>query len=99
MAKTSARSNGRLQFFQPGELPLVILELVREEPRHGYELMNELDRLFGPTYRASAGSVYPALTALVDERLLIEDRDGPRRRYRSSAAGATALPKRKRLLA
>lgn len=77
----------------------MLLELVRTRPRHGYELMSELDRLFGPTYRASAGSVYPALTALVEEGLLIEEHDGTRRRYRCASTGAAALAKRKPALA
>src|SRR5438552_8878263 len=98
---SSKRSRGtnRRQFFQPGELPLILLELVKNQPRHGYELMSELDRLFGPHYRASAGSVYPALTALVEEGLLLEEQDGPRRRFRSSASGRAALAKRKAALA
>jgi DNA-binding PadR family transcriptional regulator len=61
--------------------------------------MSELDRLFGPAYRASPGSVYPALTALVEEELILEERDGPRRRYRCSPTGRAALAKRKAALA
>jgi len=94
-----SKRSSRVQLFQPGELPLVLLELVHGRPRHGYELMNELDRLFGPRYRASAGSVYPALTALVEEGLILEDADGPRRRYRCSATGRAALEKRRAVLA
>src|SRR3954463_13797486 len=100
MASTKrANRPGRRQFFQPGELPLILLELLRARARHGYELMNELDRLFAPIYRASAGSVYPALTALVEEGLVVEESDGPRRRYRCSATGRAALEKRKAVLA
>src|SRR4051794_14633552 len=96
-----ANRPGRRQFFQPGELPLILLELLRARARHGYELMSELDRLFGPEYRASAGSVYPALTALLEEGLILEERDhgGPRRRYRCSATGRAALAKRRAALA
>ena len=97
--RRSKQSARRVQLFQPGELPLVLLELVHSRPRHGYELMNELDRLFGPVYRASAGSVYPALTALVEEGLILEDAQGPRRRYRCSATGRAALEKRRAALA
>jgi DNA-binding PadR family transcriptional regulator len=95
----SSQRSRRVQFFQPGELPLVLLELVHSRPRHGYELMNELDRLFGPAYRASAGSVYPALTALVEEGLIVEDAAGLRRRYRCSSTGRAALEKRRAALA
>ena len=58
------------RFFKHGELPLVVLAMLADRPMHGYELMSELSRLFGPQYRPSPGSVYPALEALEVERLL-----------------------------
>src|SRR5258705_10690739 len=91
---SSKRPSQRFQFFQPGELPLVLLELVKSQPRHGYELMSELDRLFGPDYRASAGSVNPALTALVEQGKILDDRDGPSLPYRGSASGKAAMAQR-----
>ncbi|EUA73856.1 hypothetical protein I540_0264 [Mycobacteroides abscessus subsp. bolletii 1513] len=36
------------RFFRHGELPLVLLALLAQRPMHGYELMSELSRLFGP---------------------------------------------------
>lgn len=57
------------RFFRYGELPLVLLSLVAQEPMSGYELMTELGRLF-PSYRPSPGSVYPALEALGAEGLV-----------------------------
>lgn len=60
----------RVQFFMPGELPLVVMALLDLRPMNGSELMTDLERLFGPRYRASPGSVYPALNALEDEALI-----------------------------
>lgn len=87
------------RFFRHGELPLVLLALLSERPRHGYEIMAALTRLFGPQYRASPGSVYPAVEALEAEGLIEgEMRDG-KKVYRSSPAGEEALEARAELLA
>lgn len=62
------------RFFRYGELPLVLLALLDRRVMGGYELMRELRLRFGPEYRASPGSVYPALEAL-DAEGLVEARD------------------------
>lgn len=50
--------------FGPGDLRLVLLALIEEKPRHGYELIKELEQKFGGGYAPSPGSVYPTLTLL-----------------------------------
>lgn len=50
--------------FGPGDLRLVLLVLIAEQPRHGYELIKELEQRFGGGYAPSPGSVYPTLTLL-----------------------------------
>jgi DNA-binding PadR family transcriptional regulator len=89
------------RFFRHGELPLVLLALLAERPRHGYELMAELGRRFAPRYRASPGSIYPALEALESEGLIEQDRPhgGSKTVYRSTDAGDQALEARGELLA
>jgi DNA-binding PadR family transcriptional regulator len=77
----------------------VILGLLRLRPMHGYELMGELERLFGPGYRPSAGTIYPAVESLEAEKL-IEGRDQHTRRvYRLTRAGRSALEQRASTLA
>jgi DNA-binding PadR family transcriptional regulator len=82
------------RFFRHGELPLAVLALLAERPMHGYELMSELSRLFGPRYRASPGSVYPALEALEAEQLLSGEVDAGRTIYQTTPAGVEALETR-----
>ena len=89
----------RNQFFAPGELPLVLLALMASRPRHGYELMAELDRLFGPGYSSSPGSVYPAVAALAEEGLIARSTSGTPKTYRLTAAGRMALSRRRAALA
>ena len=55
---------GRGRFFGPGDLRLVLLALIQEKPRHGYELIKDLEAKFGGAYAPSPGSIYPTLTLL-----------------------------------
>jgi DNA-binding PadR family transcriptional regulator len=82
------------RFFRHGELPLVVLAMLAERPMHGYELMSELSRLFGPRYRPSPGSVYPALEALEAEQLLSGKADSGRTIYKATADGVRTLETR-----
>jgi DNA-binding PadR family transcriptional regulator len=83
------------RFFRHGELHLVILVLLSGRALHGYELMGELGHHFGPAYRASPGSVYPAVKALTAEGLLAPEQDGDRTRYRTTRAGEEAVAARR----
>ncbi len=57
----------RTQMFESGEMKFVILRLLREKPRHGYEVMKALEEKFRGHYTPSAGTVYPTLQMLEDE--------------------------------
>ncbi|MGH2960119.1 MAG: PadR family transcriptional regulator [Solirubrobacterales bacterium] len=87
------------RFFRHGELPLVLLSLVATTPRHGYEIMAELTRLFGPGYKASPGSIYPAIEALEVEALISGVEESGRIVYSITTAGLRALDDRAELLA
>jgi DNA-binding PadR family transcriptional regulator len=56
---------GRLgRFFDHGDLRYVLLGLIAERPRHGYELIKAIEERFGGLYSPSPGVVYPTLTLL-----------------------------------
>src|SRR5438876_1441522 len=58
---------GRMgRIFEQGDLKYVILRLLEEKPRHGYEIIKELEDRFGGAYSPSPGTVYPTLTLLED---------------------------------
>jgi DNA-binding PadR family transcriptional regulator len=60
-----------------GDVRAAILLLLDEEPRNGYQIMQELEERSGGSWRPSPGSVYPALQLLADEGLIRgESRDG-----------------------
>jgi DNA-binding PadR family transcriptional regulator len=56
------RRSGRL--FDHGELRLVVLALISERPRHGYEIIKEIEDRVAGTYSPSPGVIYPTLTML-----------------------------------
>jgi DNA-binding PadR family transcriptional regulator len=53
--------------FESGEVKFVILRLLKEKPRHGYEIIKALEEKMGGYYTPSAGTVYPTLQLLEDE--------------------------------
>src|SRR6266446_8153433 len=57
---------GGARMFDQGHLKFVILNLLAEKPRHGYEIIKEIEDRFGGMYSPSPGTVYPTLTMLED---------------------------------
>ncbi len=78
--------------FGPGDLRLVLLRLIADEPRHGYDLIKAIEGVFGGAYAPSPGVVYPTLSMLADEGL-IEGRDdeGGKRVFSITDAGRAWL--------
>ena len=56
--------SGLGRFFAHGDLRLVILQLIAEKPRHGYEIIKAIEEQVGGAYSPSPGVVYPTLTLL-----------------------------------
>lgn len=54
------------RYFGRGDLRLVLLSLIAEKPRHGYDLILSIAESTGGVYRPSPGVVYPTLTLLED---------------------------------
>jgi DNA-binding PadR family transcriptional regulator len=57
----------RNQMFESGEVKYVILRLLKEKPRHGYEIIRALEEKMAGCYTPSAGTVYPTLQLLEDQ--------------------------------
>jgi DNA-binding PadR family transcriptional regulator len=73
-------------------LKILVLHLLKEEPRHGYDLIKAIEALSAGLYAPSPGMIYPMLSMLADEGLISEvaGEEG-RRRYAITDAGRTAL--------
>jgi DNA-binding PadR family transcriptional regulator len=78
--------------FDRAELRLVLLKLIAEQPRHGYDLIKAMEELSGGHYSPSPGVVYPALAMLADEGLIAEQgSEDQRRQFAVSPAGEAVL--------
>jgi DNA-binding PadR family transcriptional regulator len=67
------------------------LSLLSERPKHGYELMKELEGRSGGSYRVSAGTMYPTLQQLEDEGMVTSAQDGGKRVYQLTELGTQEL--------
>lgn len=77
-----------------GDIKFALLELLAERPRHGYELIKELEQRYGGFYRPSPGTVYPTLQLLEEEgHLTVIEQDG-KRVYTVTESGHALLAER-----
>ncbi len=86
----------RRRVFDSGELRLVLLKLIADQPRHGYELIRAIEDLTGGVYVPSPGMVYPTLTLLQDMGQIEEaTAEGSRRPFAVTAEGAAQLAEKR----
>jgi DNA-binding PadR family transcriptional regulator len=74
-----------------GLIQLAILQLLKEEPRHGYEIMKQLEVRSGGHYTPSAGTIYPALQDLLEKSLIHIKEDLERKVYSLNSEGMKFL--------
>jgi DNA-binding PadR family transcriptional regulator len=82
--------------FEGGELRLVMLLLLESEPRHGYDIIREIEARTGGVYAPSPGIVYPTLT-LLEELGQVEGRarEGAKKLYAITKAGLAYLAEKR----
>ena len=91
------RGRGRRarRMFEGGELRLVLLKLIADEPRHGYDLIRAIEELTGGEYAPSPGVVYPTLTLLQDMGQVEEAAgEGARKPFQITDEGTAHLAER-----
>jgi len=90
------RHGGRSRrMFDGGELRLVLLKLIEEQPRHGYDLIRDIEERTSGAYAPSPGVVYPTLTMLEDMGLIEEQKaEGAKKLYAITNAGQAHLTER-----
>jgi DNA-binding PadR family transcriptional regulator len=72
-----AFGEGGSRFFGRGDVKFVILDLLKDQPKHGYEIMKDIEGKVGGFYASSPGSVYPTLQMLEDQGYITSSlRDG-----------------------
>ena len=85
---------GRRRRASRGDVRTAALLLLAEEPRNGYQIMQELEERSEGMWRPSPGSVYPALQQLEDEGLIRSEETEGRRLYHLTDAGRTYVAER-----
>jgi DNA-binding PadR family transcriptional regulator len=70
-----------------GDVRSAVLALLAEEPMHGYQIIQEIGRRSGGSWRPSPGSVYPTLQQLEDEGLVRAQEQEGRRIYHLTPDG------------
>jgi DNA-binding PadR family transcriptional regulator len=74
-----------------GDIRFALLELIAEQPRHGYDLIKALEERYGGFYRPSPGTVYPTLQLLEDEGSITSEASEGKRVYTITEAGSAVL--------
>ena len=81
---------GRL--FEAGRMKLLVLHLIQQSPKHGYEIIKEISDLVGGGYSPSAGTIYPTLNWLEDMSFVtVENTESDRKQYHITQAGIAHL--------
>ena len=88
------RGRGRGRKARRGDIRTAALLLLAEEPRNGYQIMQEVEERSDGAWRPSPGSVYPALQQLEDEGLIRSEEIDGRKLFRLTDAGQTQLKDR-----
>ncbi|WES67760.1 PadR family transcriptional regulator [Superficieibacter sp. HKU1] len=93
------RGGRRQRFFGHGELRLVILDRLRRNASHGYEIIKEIENLTLGNYVPSPGVIYPTLDLLQDQQLItITDEDGGRKKIAITMMGQQWLERNREQL-
>jgi len=74
-----------------GDLQLIVLALLSEKPRHGYEIIKQIEEHTSGAYAPSPGMVYPALTYLEEMGYAESETEGAKKLYRITEAGTKHL--------
>ena len=90
--RTGRERGGRgPRVFAPGDLKLLLLALIADQPCHGYDLIRQIEGLFDGAYSPSPGVIYPTLTFLEESELITGDAEGGKKRYQITEAGQQFL--------
>jgi DNA-binding PadR family transcriptional regulator len=87
---------GRERFFDAGDVKLVILKLLSEQPSYGYQLIKTMEERLAGGYTPSAGVIYPTLTMLEEEGLATASAENNRKVYSVTPEGLEYLQGHKR---
>jgi DNA-binding PadR family transcriptional regulator len=84
------------RMFEQGDLKFVVLALIAEQPRHGYEIIKEIEHRVGGAYAPSPGVIYPLLTMFEEMGLAeLTASEGAKKLYAITEQGKAELASNK----
>ncbi len=86
-----AFGEGGHPFFGRGDVKFIILDLLKDKPKHGYEIIKDMEAKGGGFYAPSPGSVYPTLQMLEDMGYVTSKVDGGKKVYEITDEGRKYL--------
>lgn len=85
----------RGQMFERGAIKYLILDLISKKPRHGYDIIRDIEESCGGCYSPSAGTVYPTLQMLEDLGYVLVREENGKKVYEVTKEGQEFLAKHK----
>ncbi len=79
------------KMFDAGAMRYIVLQLISEKPRHGYEIIKELEQRSGGGYTPSPGAIYPLLSMLLDMGHVVATADGNKKLHTITPEGEAFL--------
>jgi DNA-binding PadR family transcriptional regulator len=80
------------RMFGQGDLRLLLLALIADQPSHGYDLIRTIEARFAGSYSPSPGTIYPTLTLLEEQEMIAaEPEPGGKKSYRATEKGRAHL--------
>ncbi|MFZ1768151.1 MAG: PadR family transcriptional regulator [Caldilinea sp.] len=87
----SGRGGGGRARARRGDARYILLDVLRDGPKHGYEIIKVLEERSAGQYIPSPGTVYPTLQYLEDQGFVRANQEAERRTYQLTEAGQTEL--------
>ncbi|MES2261901.1 MAG: PadR family transcriptional regulator [Pseudomonadota bacterium] len=86
------------KMFDSGAMRYVVLQLIADKPRHGYEIIKELEQRSGGSYTPSPGAIYPLLAMLADMGHVSVSQDGAKKLHTVTPEGLAFLEENRQMV-
>jgi DNA-binding PadR family transcriptional regulator len=86
------------KMFDAGAMRYVVLQLIADKPRHGYEIIKEIEQLAGGGYSPSPGAIYPLLAMLLDLGHIDTSADGNKKLHTITPEGVAFLAENRQMV-
>ena len=83
------------RFLERGDLRILVLDSIAKKPKHGYQIITSISKMFFGVYKPSPGVIYPTLQSLSDEGLINFEQRGKKKVYFITKKGEKELGRNK----